>query len=114
MVFSSRVNMWKLFKSLIRNSSGESSKSFGLVISAIVGAILGLATAFLLVWDVVVDGTVDTDLTKLGVFILCVGCYTFGSGANKMLSEVAGGEIGMERRRRRMLSKQRNIRGDKN
>ena len=113
MVSSLKVSMWRLFKSLIRNSSGESSKSFGLVISAIVGAIIGLSTAFLLVWDIVVDGVIDTDLSKLGIFILCVGCYTFGSGANKMLSEVAGGEAMMERRCRRMRSGRRNIKEDK-
>jgi len=114
MAFSLKVNMWRLFKSLIRNSSGESSKSFGLVISALVGAIIGLSIAFILVWDIVVDGVIDTDLSKLGIFILCVGCYTFGSGANKMLSEVAGGEVMMERRRRRMMARNKNIREDKN
>lgn len=113
MGFILKANMLKFFRQLIRNGSGESSKSFGLVVSAIVGAILGLAVAFLLIWDVVSDGAIDTDLSKLGIFILCVGCYTFGSGANKMLSEVAGGEIGMERRRRRMM-RQNKIKGDKN
>ncbi len=81
--------MFKFLKSLIRSNSGDSSKSFGLVISAVVGAILGLVVAFVLVWDVTTNGHVDTDLGKLGTLVLCIGAYTFGSGANKMLSEVA-------------------------
>lgn len=97
--------MRKFFRLLVKNGNGESSKSFGLVVSAIIGALLGLSVAFILVWDVVSDGVIDTDLSKLGIFMLCVGCYTFGSGANKMLSEVAGPEADMMRYRRRMARK---------
>lgn len=102
---SLRVSMRKFFKLLVRNGSGESSKSFGLVVSAIMGAVMTLAVTFVLVWDVVSDGTIDTDLSKLGIFVLCIGCYTFGSGANKMLSEVAGPEAEFTRRRMRAKRK---------
>ena len=97
--------MRKFFRLLVRNGSGESSKSFGLVVSAIMGAIMTLAVTFVLVWDVVSDGIIDTDLSKLGIFVLCIGCYTFGSGANKMLSEVAGPEAEFTRRRMRARRK---------
>lgn len=97
--------MRKFFKLLVRNGSGESSKSFGLVVSAIMGAVMTLAVTFVLIWDVVSDGTIDTDLSKLGIFVLCIGCYTFGSGANKMLSEVAGPEAEFTRRRMRAKRK---------
>ena len=80
--------MFKYLEKLIKNNTGHSSKSFGLVLSAIVGALMGLAIVFALVWDVAVDGIINTDLSDLGVFVLCVGAYTFGSGANKMLSEI--------------------------
>ena len=109
---SLKANMRKFFKSLVRNGSGESSKSFGLVVSAIMGAIMTLAVTFVLVWDVVSDGTINTDLTKLGIFVLCIGCYTFGSGANKMLSEVAGPESDFAMRRRMRMS--RKIKRDNN
>ena len=102
---SLRVSMRKFFKLLVRNGSGESSKSFGLVVSAIMGAVMTLAVTFVLIWDVVSDGTIDTDLSKLGIFVLCIGCYTFGSGANKMLSEVAGPEAEFTRRRMRAKRK---------
>jgi len=84
--------MFKYFKSLVQNNTGHSSKSFGLVISAIVGALMGIAVAICLIWDVSIDGKIDTDLSDLGVFVLCIGAYTFGSGANKMLSEIGDGK----------------------
>jgi len=101
--------MRRFFKLLVRNGSGESSKSFGLVVSAIMGAVMTLAVTFVLIWDVVSDGTIDTDLSKLGIFVLCIGCYTFGSGANKMLSEVAGPEAEFTRRRRRERRKREEL-----
>ena len=67
---SLKVNMRKFFKSLVQNGSGESSKSFGLVVSAIMGAIMTLAVTFVLIWDVVSDGIIDTDLSKLGIFAI--------------------------------------------
>jgi len=80
--------MLSYFKSLVQNNTGHSSKSFGLVISAIVGALMGIAVTVCLIWDVAVDGMINTNLGDLGVFVLCIGAYTFGSGANKMLSEI--------------------------
>lgn len=80
--------MLSYFKSLVQNNTGHSSKSFGLVISALVGALMGIAVTVCLIWDVAVDGMINTNLGDLGVFVLCIGAYTFGSGANKMLSEI--------------------------
>ena len=82
------MSMFKYLGKLIKSNTGHSSKSFGLVLSAIVGALMGLAVVFALIWDVAKDGTINTDLSDLGVFVLCIGAYTFGSGANKMLSEI--------------------------
>lgn len=92
--------MFKFLGSLVRNNTGNSSKSFGLVISAIVGAFMGIAVTICLIWDVSIDGVVNTNLSDLGIFVLCVGAYTFGSGANKMLSE-----IGEDKAEIRMLKK---------
>ena len=89
--------MFKYFRELITNNNGTSSKSFGLVLSAIVGALMGLAVAISLIWDVCVDGVINTNLADLGVFVLCVGAYTFGSGANKMLSEIGEAKAGIKK-----------------
>ena len=77
-------------KKLIRNNTGESSKSFGLVLSAIVGGLIGLTVCTVLIVDVVKDGKVETDLSELGWFLMCSAAYMFGGGLNKTLSETIG------------------------
>lgn len=74
-------------KSLIRANTLDSSKSFALVLSSIVGALLGLCVCFCLVWDVCTNGSIRTDLDALGLFILCVGGFMAGGGINKALCE---------------------------
>lgn len=74
-------------KSLVKAGTLDSSKSFALVVSVLVGALVGVCVCFCLVWDVVVNGHVETDLDGLGVFLLCVGGYMAGGGITKSLSE---------------------------
>lgn len=74
-------------KSLIRANTLDSSKSFALVLSSIVGALIGLCVCFCLIWDVCVNGGLKTDLDALGLFVLCVGGFMAGGGINKALSE---------------------------
>lgn len=81
--------MIKYLKSLIQPHSGNSSKSFALLISSIMGAILTLCVGFILIYDVVDDGTVDTSLTDLGWFLLSIGAYSLGSGAGKIVTDLS-------------------------
>ena len=74
-------------KSLIKADSGDSSKSFALVASVLVGALTGMCVCFCLVWDVCSNGYVKTDLDGLGVFLLCLGGFMAGGGLNKALGE---------------------------
>lgn len=74
-------------KSLVKAGTLDSSKSFALVVSVLVGALVGVCVCFCLVWDVVANGHVETDLDGLGVFLLCVGGYMAGGGITKSLSE---------------------------
>lgn len=74
-------------KSLIKANTLDSSKSFSLVTSALVGALVGLCVCFCLIWDVCHNGYIKTDLDSLGIFLLCAGGYMLGGGANKILSE---------------------------
>ena len=82
--------MINYLKKVIRNNTGESSKSFGLVLSAIVGGLIGLTVCTVLIIDVVRDGKVETDLSELGWFLMCSAAYMFGGGLNKTLSETIG------------------------
>ena len=79
--------MLKYLKSLIRANSLDSSKSFTLVLSAVVGAVAGLTVCVCLVIDVWRNSYIRTDLDSLGLFLLCVGGYMAGGGLNKALAE---------------------------
>lgn len=81
------TRMTGYLRSLIRVGTLDSSKSFALVLGVLVGALAVLCVCFCLVWDVVTNGRVETDLDGLGVFLLCVGGYIAGGGVTKSLSE---------------------------
>ena len=74
-------------KSLIKANTLDSSKSFALVLSSLIGAFVGLSVCFCLIWDVCTNGYVKTDLDALGLFMLCIGGFMAGGGINKALSE---------------------------
>lgn len=81
------MKLTEYLKSLIAAGTLDSSKSFALLLSAATGAIAVLCVAFCLVWDVCQDGTITTDLDKLGWLVLAVGGYVAGGGAAKAISE---------------------------
>ena len=74
-------------KSLIKANTLDSSKSFALVLSVLVGALIGLCVCFCLIWDVCSNGYLNTDLDSLGIFLLCAGGFMAGGGLNKAVSE---------------------------
>ena len=74
-------------KSLIKADTLDSSKSFALVLSSLIGALVGLCVCFCLIWDVCANGYLKTDLDALGLFMLCIGGFMAGGGINKALSE---------------------------
>ena len=74
-------------KSLIKANTLDSSKSFALVLSVLVGALIGLCVCFCLIWDVCSNGYLKTDLDSLGIFLLCAGGFMAGGGINKAMSE---------------------------
>lgn len=72
-------------ESLIQPDSGNSSKSFGLVLSVLIGGLIGICVCVALMYDVFSDGAVDTNLEGLGWFLLCSGAYMLGGGLNKTI-----------------------------
>lgn len=82
-----KMGITEYLKSLIKANSLDSSKSFALVLSSIVGALIGFCVCFCLVWDVCINGYLKTDLDALGLFMLCIGGFMAGGGINKALSE---------------------------
>ena len=73
----------KNIKASIDDKSSMSVNSVTMLVSAIMGVIIGLIICFVLVYDVIYDGKVDTNLTDMGIFLLCSGGYILGSGAPK-------------------------------
>lgn len=81
------MKAFEYLKSLIKADTLDSSKSFALVLSCIVGAVMGLCVCFCLLYDVCSNGYIKTDLDSLGIFMLCIGCFMAGGGINKALAD---------------------------
>jgi hypothetical protein len=63
-------------------TSENSTKLFALLISALAGAFLAfIVIPFVLIYDVIQNGHIETNLVDLGVFLLCDGAFIFGAGA---------------------------------
>lgn len=84
--FSKIVKYFSSFPSIL---SENSTKLLALLISAVTGGFLvAIVIPFVLIWDVTTNGYIMTDLLELGVFLLCVGGFIFGAGANIKVPEV--------------------------
>ena len=70
-------------KSSIDDKSSMSVGSITLLVSAMIGAIIGLVVCFVLIWDVTTNGYIKTDLLDLGIFLMSGGAYIAGSGIPK-------------------------------
>lgn len=81
-----KMNLFNYLRSVASSESSDSSKSFSLVVSVLVGAAVGLTVCVCLLVDVWSNGHIITDLDSLGLFLLCVGGYMAGGGLNKALS----------------------------
>lgn len=72
-------------KASIDDKSSMSTGSITLLLSALVGAIIGVCVCFVLIYDVTYDGKVDTNLLDLGIFLMSGGGYILGSGMPKTI-----------------------------
>lgn len=77
------MGLFNNIKSAIDDKSSMSTNSITLLASALMGVIIGFVICFVLIYDVTYDGKVDTNLTDLGLFLLCSGGYILSSGAPK-------------------------------
>jgi hypothetical protein len=77
------MGLIKNIKASIDDRSSMSTNSITLLASALMGVIIGFVICFVLIYDVTYDGTVNTNLTDLGIFLLCSGGYIMGSGIPK-------------------------------
>lgn len=78
------MKAFEYLKSLIRANSLDSSKSFGLVISILVGALVGVTVCICLLIDVWRNDDIVTDLDSLGLFLLCAGALWLEGDVTKL------------------------------
>lgn len=80
-------NLIQYLKSLIQSNTGNSMKSFTSLLSVLAGITMATCVSFALLWDVISNGHLCTNLEELGWFILCIGGFMAGGGLNKIISD---------------------------
>ncbi len=73
----------KNIKESINDKSSFNVDAIALLTSTFIGFIIGIVICFCLIYDVVTNGYIKTDLIDLGIFLLCSGGYIAGSGIPK-------------------------------
>jgi len=81
----------KYLGSLIKNDTGNSSKSFALVSSTLLSFIVGIVMVSVIAYDGFRDGIIDTDLERAGIFMICVGSCVAASGVPKIFGDRSEG-----------------------
>jgi hypothetical protein len=107
-------------KTSIDDQSSINVNNISLLVSSFIGFLLGLVMCFVLVYDVVTNGYVKTDLTDAGIFLLCSGGYIAGSGIPKSIVDsrlklkagLANEELEEEAEERRRSKRRKKRHGD--
>jgi len=107
-------------KTSIDDQSSINVNNISLLVSSFIGFLLGLVMCFVLVYDVVTNGYVKTDLTDAGIFLLCSGGYIAGSGIPKSIVDsrlklkagIANEEIEEDAEERRRSRRRKKKHGD--
>lgn len=75
------------FRKLIENNSGVSSKSFFLVLITFMGCFLLAVVGFILIFEVIKNGTIKTDLSGLSLFVGSITALFGAAGLTKCIGE---------------------------
>ena len=81
-------NIFENTRKLLQNNSGYSIKSWFLYGTFICGVLILLASAGVMVYDVVYDGRVDSSLSDLSQVILAVSSLFVAAGLPKIVGEI--------------------------
>lgn len=91
------MGIFRYLGSLVRNDTGNSSKSFALVMSTVMSFIMTLLVGGILLYDVYCNGYIRTDLESLAIFMICVYSGVPASGIPKIFGERSIGRLSRER-----------------
>lgn len=75
-------------KRLLTNGSGYSIKSWFLYGVTVVGIALLSIVGFVLVWDVVADGKVDSSVSEIAGFVTAISGLFVAAGLPKIVGEI--------------------------
>lgn len=88
------MRLSRYIASLIRNDTGDSSKSFFLVCVTVTGCLLLVIVGAVLLCDVLRDGRIDTDMPGLAALVGAVTAVFASAGVTKAMSERNGKKDG--------------------
>lgn len=74
-------------KIAIDDKSSMSVNSVSVLASALMALIIGLSACFVIIYDVVYDGKVDTDMSDLAWFVVASSTCILGSGLPKAYTD---------------------------
>ena len=80
--------MFEGTKKLLTNNTGYSIKNWFLYGVTIVGILLLVIVGFVLVWDVLKDGTVSSNISDLATFIGSVAALFTAAGLPKIVGDI--------------------------
>ena len=75
------------FSKLVENNSVVSSKSFFLVVITFIGCFLLLVVGFVLIFEVLKNGTIKTDLSGLSLLVGSITALFGAAGLTKCIGE---------------------------
>lgn len=78
----------KTFLDLVKNNTGVSIKSFFLLEVSILGGIILLVVPFVLVWDVVVNGSIKSSVADIASLIGAISGLFVAAGLPKIIGEL--------------------------
>lgn len=77
-----------MLSKLLTNNSGYSIKSWFLWGTFVVGVLILLVTAFVMIWDVLADGKVESNMKDISEIILAVSALFVSAGLPKIVGEI--------------------------
>lgn len=81
------MTMINILTALIKNGNGISVKSFFLLAVTIVGCIILLSISFAMIWDVITNGYLKSDLLSVSALIGSITTLFGAAGFTKVASE---------------------------
>lgn len=81
------MGFFRNVKTSIDDKSSMSVNSVSVLASALMALVIGLSACFVIIYDVIYDGKVDTDMSDLAWFVVASSTCILGSGLPKAYTD---------------------------